>query len=132
MRELVLALLLAGDVLFPALHEGRRLGTLRIEPGTHDARGTRIEPGTYALHYVRQPPLKDHLDTAEHPDFAVLLPERASREAMTVAEVVRAARTATGAHPWVLALAPPGTDGTRRVGEVGVRLPGLASGDAGR
>jgi hypothetical protein len=122
MRELLLAVLLAGEVLFPQLVEGQRLGSLRVEPGTMDARGRPIEPGTYALHYARQPPLKDHLDTAENPDFALLVDPGASRADMKVSEVVAAAKRVSGDHPWVLALAPPGTSGTCTVGPVGVRV----------
>ena len=122
MTELLLTVLLVGDVLFPHLVEGQRLGSLHVEAGTHDARGTEIKTGDYVLHYVRQPPLKDHLDTAENPDFALLLDPRASRERMKVSEVIAAAKSLSGGHPWVLALAPAGTSGTRAVGSVGVRL----------
>jgi hypothetical protein len=121
MPELLLALLLAGGILFPHLEEGRRLGTVRIAAGEHDARGTEMKPGTYVLHYVRQPPLKDHIETAEHPDFALLLKEDASRTPMKVSEVIAAAKAASGGHPWVLELAPRGSPGTETVGEVGVR-----------
>jgi hypothetical protein len=119
MRELLAAVLMLG-VLFPSLQEGQRLGTLRLESDAVDARGRTVPAGVYSVRYVRQPPLKDHVDTAEHVDFGLLLPMADERETWTVPELVAKGREAGGGHPWVLELRAPRSKGTIEVGPVGV------------
>ena len=126
MRELLAAILMLG-VLFPSFQEGQRLGTLRLESDAVDARGRTVPAGVYSVRYVRQPPLKDHVDTAEHVDFGLLLPVADEREAWTVPELISTAREAGGGHPWVLELRAPRSEGTIEVGPVGVVVTSAAA-----
>jgi hypothetical protein len=123
MRELLSVMLLLGELLFPTYEVGRRLGTLRLGEGARDARGAAVPAGVYSLRYVRQPPLKDHVDTAAHPDFALLLPVAQERDAWTLDDLLAAGRKASGSHPWVLALVARGTPGAHELGEVAVEIP---------
>lgn len=123
MHELLLSFLLtAGPVLHPQIEPTTRLGTIRLDAPVDDARGVKIPAGVYSARYVRQPPLKDHVDTAEHPDFALLLPIAAERESWTVDALIEAGRQASGAHPWVLAIVASGTPGSEPLGAVAVRV----------
>jgi hypothetical protein len=76
------------SILFGFIAGGELLGTVRFPADWTDYRGTTVPAGTYELHYAIQPRLKDHLDTSDYRDFAIL-------------------SGFSEGHPRVMALVPP-------------------------
>ena len=101
------------------------LGVIEIPaPGVSDARGQAIAPGRYALRYVVQPPLKDHLDTTPWRDFALLLPlAHDDGRRWSAEDLVTEARRVGGGHPHVFELRKPGH--TDAAAAITLRWPGL-------
>jgi len=60
------------SILFGFIARGELLGTVRFPADWTDYRGTIVPAGTYELRYAIQPRLKDHLDTSDYRDFAIL------------------------------------------------------------
>lgn len=89
--------------------EGTLLGAVRFEQQFTDYRKQKIKPGVYTLRFAFQPQDGDHMGTAPHPEFALLVP--AHRDAKPDAIEAKhlheqSARATTGSHPGILLLFP--------------------------
>ncbi len=89
------------------------LGALRFAKEWKDYRGQKISPGVYSLRLGYQPQDGDHVGTAPHPEFGILLVAKFEPKAGTLDSremVERSMASINTSHPAVLLLFPNNTD----------------------
>jgi hypothetical protein len=97
--------------------QGSLVGVLALLEPWVDARGQRITVGVYALRYVAQPLMKEHVGASEFRDTLLLLPPEDSAPISTgdLGPLILASERVFGTgHPAVIALYPADSEGPRR------------------
>ena len=89
--------------------EGTFVGVMQIHQEFIDFRKQTVEPGIYSMRIAVQPETGDHMDTAPHADFLLLVPIKLEKntDAIEVKKLVQLSMNITdGDHPSVMLLYP--------------------------
>jgi hypothetical protein len=89
--------------------EGTLVGALEFPEEFTDYRKQKLPAGAYTLRFAVQPDIGDHTDTAPHPDFCLICPADADRDAEDVEKkklIELSSKVNEGRHPAVLLLWP--------------------------
>jgi hypothetical protein len=81
-----------------------------------------LSAGSYTLRYALQPRMKDHFGTADHADFALLIPAGADDGGALEPDEAIAQSRGSERHPLVMSLAPV---------PAGAATPSLCTSDSG-